>query len=183
MRRTSCATHLGLELGGIEPHLTQDAQVPISREASVFLELAHLLDPRAQLVVRHPDALALGPLHDHGLRDQLADHLLVEAKPLGQLRRHALLGHAFVRLDHVGLGAPEALGGDLLAVHGRDHVGLGAPATDGTRAEVDDRRADEGHDDDDEHDLQTPEVLPHAADHGYDLPRKNLAWVPAALLA
>ena len=106
------------KLAGLEPHLLEDAEIAVAREAAVLLELAHLLDAGAQLVVADPDPFAAGGLHDHRVIDELVDHLLVEPEPLDHLGRQPLPGHPLVLLDEIGLRPPEALGGNLLAVDG-----------------------------------------------------------------
>ena len=117
------AAHLGLEAPGLEPHLLEDAEIAVAREPAVLLELPHLLDAGAQLVVADPHPFATGGLHDHRVVDQLVHHPLVEPEPLDHLGRQPLPGHALVLLDEIGLCPPEALGGDLLPVDGADDVG------------------------------------------------------------
>jgi len=115
----------------------------------------------------NPDPFAAGGLHDQRLIDQLVHHPLVEPDPLDHFRRQPLPGHPLVLLDEIGLGPPEALGRNLLAVDGAHDIGRATAAAISaiSRPEVNDRGHNEGDHDDDEDELETLEIPAHAADH------------------
>ena len=156
---------LGLELGLAEARLSKHGAVAVAGEHPVLLKRSEARDARPQLLVGDPDALLVRLLDDQGLLDQLVEHLLGEPEALDHLGREPLAVDLLEELDVVGVRAAKALGGDLLAVDAGDGVAA-APGVERPRPEVDDRGGDERDDDEQEHELQAPEVVAHAADHG-----------------
>ena len=157
----------GVELVGVDPVALEDVLVALLGEASVLLELGHLPQVGADVLVGDAQALALGLLHDERVLHQSVDDLLRDAQPIRQLRREPVLVDLAVVLEVALVDPPVALGRDLLAIDGGDGRAAGpAPrARVRARPEIDDRRGDERHDGEQEDELQSPEILPHRADH------------------
>jgi len=121
--RRELAPELVLEehLGGVLdlPHVLQEGVVV---ELAVFLEQRRLLVQAGEILVRRGEPLLLGGLSEELGAHHLIEHLLLQAKLLDHLGRHALLAQA---VDLLQVLAREVAQRNGLAVHGGGHVALG----------------------------------------------------------
>src|SRR4030095_6337678 len=135
--------------------------VALEHEASVLLEERDRVDARVELLVADREPLGSLARNDQRLLHEIAEYLLWQSHPLGQLGGEPIAVDLRVRFHVRLIAALEALDRDRLAVDRRHGVARLAAAELRARRAEHEERGDERRDDGQQTDLERLPKPPH----------------------